>query len=170
MRVSLLSPGGREFVVEVVGRGEALNGLGADLSLDGPALLATAREQTRLLRIPPEALHRSDAGTEILRRWNFALVEQLCRSLQLIEDLALYPLEARLARLLARLDGRSRGQAAPPLHRFTQGDLAQMANATRPKVNRHLHDFHRIGAIELERGSVRMRDPALLAQFAGRES
>jgi CRP/FNR family transcriptional regulator, cyclic AMP receptor protein len=169
MCVSLLSPGGREFVVEIVGRGGALNGLGIDRALDGPALLATAREQTCLLRIPPEAIYRSDACTEILRRSNFALIERLRQSLQLIEDLALYPLEARLARLLARLDGRSRGQAVPPLHCFTQGDLAQMANATRPKVNRYLHDFHRMGAIELQRGSVWMRDAALLAQLAGRE-
>ena len=169
MRLSLVSAAGREFVVTIVGRGDVL---GEPTVLDRPssALITTAQEATELLRIPWSALQRAGAGIELTERFNVVLAERIQWLLELIEDIAMHPLDARLARVLARLHARSSTHAVMRLHRLNQNTLAQMANATRPKVNQHLQLFARLGAIELEAGLVKIRDGAVLARIARGDS
>lgn len=162
MRLSLVSATGREFVVTIAGRGDVLG----ELTEPSSALIATAQEATQLLRIPWSALQRAGAGVELTQRFNAVLAERIQWLLELIEDIALHPLDARLARVLARLHAHSSTHAVMRLHRFNQNTLAQMANATRPKVNQHLQMFQRLGAIELDAGMVTIRDGAVLARIA----
>lgn len=172
VHLSLVSASGHEFVVTVAGRGEILGELiepnGAPPGRPRPSLLPVAREATLVLRIPLRALHRSIASADLALRSNLLLAERAAWMLEVIQDLALYPLDARLARLLTRLQSRSVSQAVMRLHRFDQGTLALMANATRPKVNQHLQRFRRLGAIDLQRGSVRVRDVRVLTQIGRR--
>lgn len=165
MRLSLVSATGREFVVTIAGRGDVLGEL-TELGRPSSALIATAQEATQLLRIPWSALQRAGAGVELMQRFNVVLAERIQWLLELIEDIALHPLDARLARVLARLHAHSSTHAVMRLHRFNQNTLAQMANATRPKVNQHLQLFERLGAIELDAGLVTIRDGAVLARIA----
>ncbi|MCD9031605.1 Crp/Fnr family transcriptional regulator [Luteimonas sp. Y-2-2-4F] len=167
IRLSLVSLGGREFVVAIVGRGEVLGEL-AQGGRPHPSLVAMAQEPTQALCVPWTALARGEDGAELLRRCNAMLAEREYWLLELLEDLALHPLDARLARLIARLHARSSLHAAMRPHRFSQSALAQMANASRPKVNQHLQVFQRMGAIELVEGAVLVRDGAALARIAGR--
>lgn len=173
VRVSLVSPGGQEFVVTVAGRGEILGELtesrGAGSSQTHPPLSAIAHEPTRVLRTPWHALRKTIASADLAQRCNALLAERTAWMLEVIEDLALHPLDARLARLLSRLQARSAAHPVMRLHRFDQGTLALMVNATRPKVNQHLQRLQRLGAIDLEGGSVRVRDRSVLAQIGRRE-
>jgi CRP-like cAMP-binding protein len=169
VHLSLVSAGGHEFVVTVAGRGEILGELiepGASPS-NGvrPYLMPIAQEATLVLRIPWRALRKTIASADLAIRCNILLAERMACMLEVIEDLALHPLDARLARLLARLQARSLSHAVMRLHRFDQGTLALMTNATRPKVNQHLQRFRRLGAIELHRGAVRVRDASVLTQI-----
>ncbi len=165
MRLSLVSATGREFVVTIAGRGDVLGELTA-LGRPPSALIATAQEATQLLRIPWSALQQVGAGVELAQRFNVVLAERIQWLLELIEDLALHPLDTRLARVLARLHAHSSTRAVMRLHRFNQNTLAQMANGTRPKVNQHLQILQRLGAIELDGGLVTIRDDAVLARIA----
>lgn len=164
MRLSLVSAAGREFVVTIAGRGDVLG----ELAPEEPptALLATAQEPTLVLRIPWVALQRTEARAELTRRCNALLAKRVRWLLELIEDLALYPLDARLARVLARLHANSSSHAVMRLHRLNQTTLAQMTNATRPKINQHLKGLQRQGAIELDAGTVLVRDGTVLARIA----
>jgi CRP/FNR family cyclic AMP-dependent transcriptional regulator len=173
MRVSLVSAGGREIVLTIAGPGEVLGEL-AEAREGGPdapqpTMIAIAQESTRLLRIPSNVLRRSRTHAELTRRCNALLAERSRELLELVEDLALHPLDARLARVLARLQSRSSSHAVMRLHRLNQSTLAMMANATRPKVNQHLQRLRRLGVIELHEGTVRVRDRAALIRIARRE-
>lgn len=165
VHLSLISASGREFVVTIAGRGEVLGELDTS-GRSQSALIATTQEPTRLLRIRWDTLRQTGAGAELLRRCNTLLAERLRWLQDIVEDLALYPLDARLARVLARLHARSSSHAVMRLHRLNQNTLAQMTNATRPKVNQYLQVFQRLGAIELDAGSVRIRDDAALLRIA----
>jgi CRP/FNR family transcriptional regulator, cyclic AMP receptor protein len=173
VRLSLLSTGGREFVVSVAGRGEILGELtapGASEACQTPqTFVAVAQETTHLLRTSWHALSRMIENADLTRRCNEILAERIDRLLEVIEDLAVHPLDARLARLLSRLQTRSASSPFMRLHRFDQGTLALMANATRPKVNQHLQRLQRLGAIEIEGGAVRVLDRAMLAEIGQRE-
>jgi CRP/FNR family cyclic AMP-dependent transcriptional regulator len=173
VRLSLVSAGGQEFVVNVAGRGEVLGELTepgrSGSGQSRPTFVAIAQEPTRVLRTPWHALRGAMAIPALAGRCNALLAERTAWMLEVIEDLALHPLDVRLARLLARLQARSVSHPVMRLHRFNQGTLALMANATRPKVNQHLQRLARLGAIDLDRGSVRVRDRTMLAQIGRRE-
>jgi CRP-like cAMP-binding protein len=169
VNLSLLSASGRQFVVTIAGRGEILgelsnsNPVGSERT--SPTLIAVAQEPTCILRIPWHTLRQSIASTELAQRCNALLAERAAWMLAVIQDLALYPLDARLARLLARMQERSSAHAAARLNRLDQGTLALMANGTRPKVNQHLQRLQQLGAIRLDHGAVRVCNSALLEQL-----
>jgi CRP/FNR family cyclic AMP-dependent transcriptional regulator len=85
-------------------------------------------------------------------------------------DFALYAVEVRLARfLLLALKGQSApaGKRIPLELGFSQGELAQLLGASRPKVNLALGFLEEAGAIG--RTSDRLFcDPAILARIAER--
>ena len=101
------------------------------------------------------------------------VVAYLCRRLRetsdQLEGIALHPLEVRLARfLLLALGGR---QAASPGRRvplelgFSQGELAQLLAASRPKVNTALGALESAGAVGRTLDRL-FCDPQKLAQIA----
>src|SRR5262245_1640422 len=89
-----------------------------------------------------------------------------------LEAIALHPLEVRLARFLLYTLGNA--QAAPgkrvPLDLgFSQGELAQLLGASRPKVNTALGALESMGAIVRTLDRL-FCDPAKLAQVARQEN
>ena len=100
----------------------------------------------------------------------------LCRRLRdttsQLEAIALHPLEVRLARFLLFTLGKPQvqpGKRVPLDLGFSQGELAQLLGASRPKVNTALGALESAGAIvrTLDRLFV---DPAKLAQVARQEN
>jgi len=101
-----------------------------------------------------------------------AIIAFLCRRLRgasdRLEATALYPMEVRLARFLLVALG---GQQAPPGRRvplelgFSQGELALLLGASRPKVNAALGALENAGAIRRTSDRI-FCEPAKLALAA----
>src|SRR5262249_41890320 len=168
VRLAITSEDGRELSFRVAAQGELFGEIGA---LDGSPRTADA---TTLTAVKLYSLDRNAFRTMWSTRG--ALTERvvafLCRRLRettrQLEGIALHPLDVRLARfLLFALAGR---QAAPgkrvPLELgFSQGELAQLLGATRPKVNTALGELESLGAIVRTVDRL-FCDPGKLAEIA----
>ena len=150
VRLAVVTDEGRELSFRHAARGELF---GEIATLDGGPRSADA---TALTDIVVHTLDR--AALQKLCAERPAIGEQamkfLCRRLRettgQLEAIALYPLDVRLARfLLFALAGRQAqpGKRVPLDLGFSQGELAQLLGATRPKVNGALASLEAAGAI-----------------------
>lgn len=165
VRLSLSSATGREFVANLAVAGDIVGHIdiapGGNHELDG-----TAQERTVILWLPYRTL-QALSSREIVQQRAISLLHDYAASLvTVLEDVALHPLETRLARVLSRLNGRP----YMSLDRLNQGLIAAMANASRPKVNRHLQELLRLGAIDIQAGSLSVRSTAALERLAANRS
>ena len=102
-----------------------------------------------------------------------AIIAFLCARLRNVSDrleaVALYPLDARLARFLLLAIGDRQappGRRVPLELRYSQSEMAQLLGASRPKINAALGVLETLGAIG--RTSDRLFcDRAKLTQIAG---
>ena len=157
IRLSLVSADGRELILreaepgDVIGEIAVLDGgqRTADATALGPVLAAFIGQAPfgRLLAARPSL--------------QMAVIQVLCARLRettdQLESIALYPLEARLARFLLwhlKRHGRTRADGADiaPLT-MSQSAIASFVGASRPKVNRLLAAFEEAGAID-RRGAI----------------
>jgi CRP/FNR family transcriptional regulator, cyclic AMP receptor protein len=152
MKLSVLAPDGRELTFRTAGPGEVV---GEIATLDGSTRSAdmTAIRDSELL-----VLARKSLASLLQSRPAFGLevIHFLCRRLrdtsEQLESIALYPVEARLARLLLALAGQAGQQPAAPARAdvslaITQTELATMLAASRPKVNGAMRRLEKDGAI-----------------------
>jgi CRP-like cAMP-binding protein len=103
-----------------------------------------------------------------------ALLRLQARRLRLlsaqVEDLALLPLRARLAKQIARLarhygaPAAAAGEVRITLH-LAQEEMAQMLGASRQRVNQELKIMEREGVLRIEPVGLVVRDPAALLQI-----
>jgi CRP-like cAMP-binding protein len=163
VRITVLSRGGEEATLALLGPGESCG----ELSLvDGRprSASAIAAQTTKTLVV---------TRNEFLQwlserpRAAFALLETLSmrirRTDEALADLAFMDLSHRLAKRLLDL--------APPRPggsrlRITQRELAAMLGASRESVNKQLNVFAREGWVALSRGSVTLKDPGALRRLA----
>lgn len=151
IRLSLLTPQGRELVIKIVGAWEVLGELAvldglprsADaLALERTTAIVIGRERfLRVCEVRPDlplALARHLSG--LLRATNFQM-----------ESIALYDLQARLIRFLLVALDQIHGPNPPDLATLdlglNQSDLAAALGASRPRVNNALQDLIAIGAL-----------------------
>ena len=75
---------------------------------------------------------------------------------------------ARIAKVLLRLTHDEGGQspAARPGLKISQRALGELVGGSRESVNKHLQDWKRSGIIELEKGSILIRDLEALTDLA----
>ena len=150
VRLAIGTSAGDELSFEIVGPGAVFGEIAV---LDG---LPRSAEAVALIPTVAYLLDRQDFLS--LRRQNPAVSEAviafLCARLRRVsdrfEDLALYPLEVRLARfLLVALGDREApaGRRLPLELRYSQSELAQLLGASRPKINGALGALEREGAI-----------------------
>ena len=169
VRLAVTTEDGRELSVRHAVRGDLLGEIavldGGERSADAVAL--TPVVVFGLRRAPLEQLlaryHELSAG----------IIAFLCRRLRQttdqLEGIALYSIEVRLARfLLVGLGGRKAvpGKRVPLDMNFSQGELAQLLGASRPKVNAALGALEQAGAIRRTSDRI-FCDPELLAKCAG---
>jgi CRP-like cAMP-binding protein len=175
IRLSLVSADGRELILREAESGDVIGEIavldGGKRSADAVALgMVTAGF---IGQAPFARLMAERPGLQA------AIVQVLCSRLRettdQLEAIALYPLEARLARFLLwhlKRHGRTRsdGASITPLT-ISQGAIASFVGASRPKVNRLLSAFEASGAIERRGALVHCNVEALrrLAQFEARE-
>lgn len=165
-RVALLrvSARGREQVLHTEGAGATL---GEVPVFDGGDYLASAiaREDTRVLFIPREALY------EVCRRRPevaLGVIAVLARRLRgfaaLIEDLSLRDVTARVARFLNEAaDGRNSAFQLPG----TREEIGTRLGTVRELISRSLAGLEAAGVIELRGRRVRVLDRRRLAALAG---
>ncbi len=152
VRLSILSPEGRALSFLIAGPGDIF---GEIASLDGGVRTAdaTAATEATVAMLSRTALRRL---IETRPAVALASVEFVCSRLRATDDrleaIALYPIEARLARFLIsalHLKGitASTGRAELDLP-MSQGEIACMIGASRPKVNGALSSLEGAGAIK----------------------
>jgi CRP/FNR family cyclic AMP-dependent transcriptional regulator len=162
VRISLQTAGGRELVLQHV-RGKAV--VGEIGLLDGSTRTADATVVTPTVGL---VLHKAQY-TELMARHpdlGRAAIGHLCKLLRYttdhIETIALYGLDARLARfLLAQSDG-----GATFALTLNQSEIADLIGASRPKVNQALAAFEAAGAMD-RAGAAITCDRAALRKIAG---
>lgn len=170
IRFSVVSGDGRELSVRVAKVGEIIGEIAV---LDRQPRTATA---VALTAVTAYSLSRTEFDRLLLQDPQLArnAIDFLCQRLrdttEQLEMIALYAVEVRLARfLLLALKGQTAaaGKRIPLELGFSQGELAQLLGASRPKVNLALGFLEEAGAIG--RTSDRLFcDPVILARIAER--
>lgn len=169
VRLSLSSPQGREVVLRAVGAGEILGEMalidGLPRSADAHALqdtdcLVLSRSAYCAVaeRHPDVSLAMAQYLCSLLRSTNYQL-----------ESIAIYDLQARLARFFLFLLEQKHGADIPPApelrHGLNQSDLSAILGASRPKVNQALQALTTLGTIRRE-GAALVCDVPMLRHFA----
>lgn len=162
VRLYLSSATGKEFCIAVVGRGMTIDVVGL-LGSGGALMHSVATEPTTLLSLPMGVLGRIMGEQQRRESVLQYLIDQHMQLLGVLEDITLYSLDVRVARVLHRLHLLSANNPAARLHRLDQTTISSMANGTRSKVNAHLQSLRRMGAIDIHDGSIVMRRMDLLA-------
>lgn len=174
IRLSILTAEGRELSFAHAEPGTVF---GEIAMFDGGPRTADATAVTKgtALTLSKAAFHRLLEQRPHLAE---AAIRFLCNRLreadQQLEAIALYPIEGRLARFfLATARQKSGGKAAtsgqvPIDLEMSQGELALLVGASRPKVNAALAMLEASGAIERQDGRV-LCDLEELTNIAGLE-
>ncbi|MBU1306066.1 MAG: Crp/Fnr family transcriptional regulator [Alphaproteobacteria bacterium] len=169
IRLSLLTAAGRELVLRYAEAGDTLGELalldGADRSADAVAsaptegLVLLARDFDRLQVAFPQTA----------RSLITYLVQRLRDTTEQLESIALFEIEARLARFLLVTLRHVFGDDIPDAPQLrldlSQGELAGVLGASRPKVNRAIMALQDSGAIVRD-GSVLRCDVEQLTRIA----
>jgi CRP/FNR family transcriptional regulator, cyclic AMP receptor protein len=149
MKISVLAPDGRELAFRTAGPGQMVGEIAV---LDGGTRTAdmTSLSQSEVLVLGKASLARLIADRPAINR---DLVQFLCQRLrdttEQLESIALYRIEARLARFMLALSehmpAASKMVEVPLL--MSQTELGAVLGASRPKVNVALHNLEEAGAI-----------------------
>ena len=152
VKLSVLSSGGKEAVVAMLGPGDFL---GEGCLAGQPVRMGTATAVigTALLRIPKRAmvrmLHEHPAFSDRF------LEHMLMRNIRIEEDLVdqlFNSSEKRLARTLLLLARYGKEETPRVLPKLSQETLAEMVGTTRSRVNFFMNKFRKLGLIEYNGG------------------
>lgn len=150
------SPTGREMIINILEEGDSFNEVPVFDQGDNPAHVAAVME-TRLWLIDAEALRslimdHPQAARQII----INLSQNLRMLVGKVAELTFYTVTARLALLLRDLPESQLTGSGPA--RLTQDDLAARVGTVREVVARSLKELERCGAIEVERGMIKILD------------
>jgi CRP/FNR family transcriptional regulator, cyclic AMP receptor protein len=171
VRLAITSEEGRELSFRHAAAGDLFGEIAA---LDGSLRSADA---TALTDVTTYALERNAFRNLWSKRPGISagVIAFLCRRLRdtsgQLEAIALHPLEVRLARFLLFALGEREaapGKRVPLELGFSQGELAQLLGASRPKVNTALGALESASAIKRTLDRI-FCDPVKLAQIARRQ-
>lgn len=161
VKISRLSAGGREQVLNVIGPGGHFNAVPIFDAGPCPAN-AEALSDVSLLALPRAAmLQVVEAHPALARALLREFTGRLRHLVDLVDTLALHTVQGRLAGLLLdQAEAAARDEAAPPL---TQAEMASRLGTVREMVSRTLKNFEALGLIRLERGTIAVLDRKGLA-------
>lgn len=167
VKLTLTTPSGRELTLRLAEAGDTLGEFalvdGEPRSADATALEPCSGWVLDRLRFAVMAEAHPALGLSVARYFS----RRLRATTEQLEGIALYQLEARLARFLLFTLRQLNGPDLPPEAalrlEISQSELAAVLGASRPKVNRALQSLQEQGAIRRE-GEVWQLDlPALRA-------
>ncbi len=160
VRVSKVSPEGREQVLALLGPGEAVNMVPVFDERPNPASAQalTAVEVYVLAR--EDFLRLVEEIPQVARNVLADFASKLRHLVGLVEDLSFRTVGARLARFLLSLEGETPGR------RWTQEEIAAHLGTVREMVGRVLRSWQDEGSVRVERGRVVVLDRAALEEKA----
>ncbi|MGB9753522.1 MAG: Crp/Fnr family transcriptional regulator [Roseiflexus castenholzii] len=165
VRLSRLSPGGREQVIHIVEPGHHFNSAPV---FDGGPCPVNAAAQTDIIALlfPGDRLRALILEHPVVA---LRLLADSCgylrRLVDLVDDLALTTVQGRLARLLlTQAEAGERGVVQP----LTQSEMAARLGTVREMVGRSLKTFEAMGLIRIERGTIIIIDRAALERESER--
>ncbi|MCW3782625.1 Crp/Fnr family transcriptional regulator [Defluviimonas salinarum] len=146
IRLSIVSAAGRELLIRIASPGDLV---GEIACLDGGVRTADATAVSAVQALVLSRRNYRDIASRF-PELNVAVIQYLCNIVRdtddRLEGLALHNLKARLARFILFAVRELNGSDADPTAHLsidlTQGELSQFLGASRPKINRVLHDFH----------------------------
>lgn len=161
VRISRLSPQGREQVLLHLGAGDAFNLAPLFQETATQPASACALTAVELYTLHKDALlqllqERPELALALLRDFSGRLLHLT----NLVEDLALWSVRARLARFLLEQGEGARG--------WTQDEIAAHIGTVRDVVGRSLRALAEEGCLEIGRGRITLRDRARLETEAAR--
>jgi CRP/FNR family cyclic AMP-dependent transcriptional regulator len=171
VRISAVSADGKEVTLNVIGSGEIF---GEIALLDGKprSADATALEDSVLMVVErrqflPFLLHNE----ALVERLLAVLCDRLRRTSLVLEEIALFDLPARLARLLVKLS-QDYGRPAPGGGvridlKLSQRDLATLVASTRETVNKQLRGWREQGVVDQSAGYLVVRNTEALERLVG---
>lgn len=165
VRVSSLSADGREVTLNVIGAGEIF---GEIALLDGKprSADATALEDAALMVVErKQFLPFLLKNPALLERMLVVLCDRLRRTSMALEELALFDLPVRLARLLSKMSadyGRPVTDGIRIDMKLSQRDLATLVASSRETVNKQLRGWREQGVLDLVAGYIVVRDKTAL--------
>ena len=156
-----LSPQGRQYIVRVLQEGDTCNEVP---TFDGGAnpVNVEALETTHVWVIKADILRELlQAHPEFAQKVINNLTRQLRGLVKMVSEMAFYQVTHRLARLISEQTPDE--LSGTP---WTQEQLAARLGTVREVVARSLKELERSGAIHMEKRSIAISDPDVLAQWA----
>jgi CRP-like cAMP-binding protein len=168
VRISTVSSEGKEITLNVIKSGEVF---GEIALLDGKprsADASTVEDTTLLLLERRHFLPFLARHAEIAARLLAVLCERLRRTSLAFEELALFDLPVRLARVLVKLAedyGRPEAGGTRIDLKLSQRDLSSLVASSRESVNKQLRAWREEGVVDLEEGRIILRRPVELKRL-----
>jgi CRP/FNR family transcriptional regulator, cyclic AMP receptor protein len=168
VRISSVSADGKEVTLNVISPGEIF---GEIALLDGQprSADASAIEDTTLLIVErrhfvPFLRQNEDLFLRLLS----VLCSRLRRTSMALEEIALFDLPVRLARVLLKLAedyGRPGSTGTRIEMKLSQRDLSNLVASSRESVNKQLRAWREINVVDLQDGFIVLRRPAELQRL-----
>lgn len=169
VRISSTGADGREALLTVLSPGSWFG----EISLfDGLPRThdAHASGATELLMIPRQGFHQLlERRPELYPHFMRLLCRRLRLSFAMLEDSALLPLPARLAKRLlthAHSYGETRNEEALPSIQLSQEALGLMLNSSRQSINKLLKRLEQAGWLQINYGEIVILDEPALTRLA----
>lgn len=157
LKVIKLNVDGREQVLNYLGPGEAFNAIGVFASPSNPASIIALEPSIVWIIRRDTMLHLLDNHPHLARMIIQDLAGRVLHLIQLVEDLSLRTVEARLARLL--LEQGASGKL--PRQRWaTQAEMASRLGTVPDVINRAIRALVQEGLIQVERHQIQIIDRA----------
>ena len=155
LKIVKLSPDGREQILRVVGPGEVCNEVGVFARHPNPATGIALDEATVWIIESETLLRLLDQVPGLARAVTQGLAERVLHLLDLVEDLSLRTIEARLARILLER------ATAGTLHRHrwaTQTEMAARLGTVPDVLSRALRKLADEGLVRVSRHQIQILD------------
>lgn len=168
VRISFFSGEGKEVTLNVIEPGEIF---GEMALLDGLPRSADATAVADTLLLVVERRHFLPflrQNDDLYLRLLAVLCDRLRQTSMALEDLALFDLPVRLARILLKLaeDYGRPGTAGTRIDmKISQRDLSNLVASSRESVNKQLRQWRESGAVAIEDGLIVLRQPAELKRL-----
>jgi len=155
---------GREQILNFLGPGEVFNAIGVFASDSNPATVIALEPSTIWIIRRDTMLRLLHDHPALARAVIQDLSGRVLHLIQLVEDLSLRSVEARLARLLLE---QAQTDILPRQRWATQAEIAARLGTVPDVVNRALRSLGHAGLIKVERRQIHILDKAGLEAKAG---